>query len=112
MSKNKYLLILVILGLISFAFATNIEVSQPTQITSNEYYERGNSVVKDGSGNYWVFYGRSDEFTGNYSTGSPDNDHYSIYYKTATSIHGLVSAIPQVLPNQPTGIEKIFQATA
>ncbi len=109
MSKNKYLLILVILGLISFAFATNIEVSQPTQITSNEYYERGNSVVKDGSGNYWVFYGRSDEFTGNYSTGSPDNDHYSIYYKTATSINGLVSAIPQLLPNQPTGIEKIFQ---
>ena len=90
-------------------YAAVIEVTQPTQITNNLYYERGESILKDINNNYWMFYGRSEDFTGNYGTGNPDNHHYVIYYKTATTIEGLANATPQLVPNMPTGTDKIYQ---
>jgi hypothetical protein len=72
-----------------------IEVTQPIQVTTNSYYERGQSIVFDGS-DYWMFYGRSDSETGNYqneiSGDGVDGHNYKVYYKTAESIADLPSA--------------------
>ena len=73
-----------------------IEVSQPIQVTSNDHYERGESIVYDGT-NYWMFYGRSASCTGTYQNegGNPVDAHdYAVYFKKATTIAGLASAAP------------------
>ncbi|RLF43883.1 MAG: hypothetical protein DRN29_09370, partial [Thermoplasmata archaeon] len=82
--------LLIIVGYANAATST-IEVSQPVQVTDNTYYERGESIICDGS-NYWLFYGRSDTVTGNYGSGDPDTHDYKVYYKKATTIDGLASA--------------------
>jgi len=87
-------------------------VSQPMQITNSSYYERGESVLKDSYGQYWLFWGRSEDFTGNYGTGNPDNSHYVIYYKVANTVEGLATATAQAVPNMPpgsAGSDKIYQ---
>ncbi len=71
--------------------ASTIEVSQPTQITSNSHYERGQSIVYDGT-DYWLFYGRSASVAVPYSGGNPDVNDYVVYYKKATTVAGLASA--------------------
>jgi len=73
------------------AFAATLEVSQPTQVTSDTYYERGQSIVYDGT-DYWLFYGRSATVTGPYSSQNPDVNDYAVYYKKASTVPGLVSA--------------------
>jgi nitrous oxidase accessory protein NosD len=90
-------------------WAADLLVTQPTQVTTNAYYERGNSVLKDGSGNYWLFYGRSYDFTGNYGTGNPDNSHYEIYYNKASTVAGLATATPQVVGSMPVTADRIYQ---
>jgi len=67
-----------------------IEVSQPVQVTSNAYYERGQSITYDGT-SYWLFYGRSASVTGNYQSGNPDLHDYCIYYKKAGTLAGLAA---------------------
>ncbi|MCK4412513.1 MAG: right-handed parallel beta-helix repeat-containing protein [Candidatus Eisenbacteria sp.] len=86
-----------------------LEVSRPQQITDDIYYERGNSVLQDSGGDYWLFYGRSEDFTGHYGSGNPDNSHYVIYYKTASALEDLAAATPQPVGNMPTTLEKIYQ---
>ena len=90
---------------------STIEVSQPVQITNSSYYERGESVIKDSYGKYWLFWGRSEDFTGNYGTGNPDNYHYVIYYKVATTVDGLATATAQAVPNMPSSsdLDEIYQ---
>ncbi|UCE38802.1 MAG: hypothetical protein JSW00_06145, partial [Thermoplasmata archaeon] len=44
-----------------------VEVSQPIQLSYASYYERGQSIVHDGT-NYWLFFGRHDSFAGNYGS--------------------------------------------
>ena len=77
--------------LVTSGWAATLEVSQPVQVTSDSYYERGQSIVYDGA-NYWLFYGRSASCTDPYSSGNPDIDDYAIYYKKATTVPGLVAA--------------------
>ena len=79
-----------------------IEVSQPVQVTSNSYYERGESIVFDGS-NYWMFYGRSASCTSPYQSGNPDTHDYEIYYKKATSIAGLTGALANSISGTSNG---------
>ncbi len=100
---NHYKIIIVILSVVALlgiglpgATAT-IEVSQPVQVTSDSYYERGQSVVYDGT-YYWLFYGRSASVTGNYQNDNPDVSDYQIYYKKATTVAGLASATPAAVP--------------
>ncbi|MBU0757152.1 MAG: right-handed parallel beta-helix repeat-containing protein [Nanoarchaeota archaeon] len=106
MSKRGNLLVLYVLlvSLIYSVEAATIEVSQPLQVTSNTYYERGQAITYDGT-NYWLFYGRSTDETGNYDSGSPDDNNYEIHYKKATTISGLALAIPMMV----TGADNIFQ---
>ncbi len=73
------------------AASATIEVSLPVQVTDDGYYERGQSIVYDGT-NYWLFYGRSASVTVPYSGGNPDVHDYVVYYKKATTIAGLASA--------------------
>ncbi|UCB42583.1 MAG: right-handed parallel beta-helix repeat-containing protein [Dehalococcoidales bacterium] len=74
-----------------------LEVSQPVQVTSDSYYERGQAIRYDGA-DYWLFYGRSATVTGNYQDSNPDTHDYEIYYKKAASVAGLVGADPQAVP--------------
>jgi len=79
-----------------YAAGSIIEVSQPNQITSNSYYERGESICYDGS-DYWLIYGRSASVTGNYDSTNPDTHDYQIYFKKASSIAGFISASPNAI---------------
>jgi parallel beta-helix repeat protein len=81
------LIVLTVCG----AVAATIEVSQPTQVTSDSYYERG-QAIRYGGGYYWLFYGRSASVTGNYGNDNPDLHDYVVYYKKATTIAGLAGA--------------------
>ncbi len=67
-----------------------LEVTQPIQVTANESYERGQSIVYDGS-NYWMFFGRSEGCNDPYSSGNPDVNDYVLYYEKANSIAGFAS---------------------
>jgi len=91
------------------ALAAQIDVSQPTLVTSDAYYERGPSVLEDAGGTVWLFYGRSEDCTGHYGNSNPDNSHYVVYYKTAADAAGLAAASPQAVPDMPAGTEKIYQ---
>jgi len=77
--------------------AAIIEVSQPVQVTDSEYYERGQSIVFDGT-YYWLFYGRSNSVTWPYGAAAnhggidPDTHDYVVYYKRATTVEGLAGA--------------------
>ena len=82
-------LLLVFTGL--SVWAETIEVSQPIQLTSSPYYERGQSIVYDGS-EYWLVYGRSSSVTTTYDSGNPDTHDYGIFYRKATTIAGLATA--------------------
>jgi len=75
------------------ALAATLEVSQPVQVTSDAYYERGQAVAFDGT-DYWLIYARSTTVTGNYGTGNPDTHDYNLYYKRAATIAGLPAAAP------------------
>jgi len=93
------LILLVFCSLFSPAWGSTsniIEVSQPVQVTNDTYYERGQSIIYDGS-NYWLFYARSDSVTGNYGNANPDTHDYKIYYKKAPTIEGLASATPALI---------------
>jgi PKD repeat protein len=87
----------VILGFAMSASADTIEVSLPEQVTDNSYYERGQSIIYDGS-DYWLFYGRSASCTDSYGTGNPDLHDYEVYYKKASTIAGLETATPVKIP--------------
>jgi len=76
---------------------STISVSQPIQVTDSEYYERGQSIVYDGS-DYWLFYGRSATVTGNYQDSVPDVHDYAIFYKKASSVGGLAAATATAVP--------------
>ncbi len=65
-----------------------LEVTQPVQITTNQSYERGQSITFDGT-NYWMFYGRSEGCNESYGSGNPDVNDYVLYYEKAGSIEGL-----------------------
>ncbi len=69
----------------------HVRVSPPVQLTFDDHYGRGESIAYDGA-NYWLFYGRSESFTGTYSSGNPDIHDYQVYYKKADSIPGLAAA--------------------
>jgi parallel beta-helix repeat protein len=73
------------------AGAATLEVSQPVQVTNDNYYERGQAITFDGT-DYWLIYGRSASVTGSYATGNPDINDYGIHFKKATSVPGLVGA--------------------
>jgi len=74
-----------------------IEVSQPFQVTADAHYERGQSIIYDGT-HYWLFYGRSATVTGNYNTDNPDTHDYAVYYKKAASVFELASATAVPVP--------------
>ena len=82
---------IVLLASGSTALAATLNVSPPSQVTDNAYYERGQSLTYDGS-NYWLFYGRSASVTDPYSSGNPDVNDYVLCYKTAGSIAALAGA--------------------
>ena len=84
--------------LVTSGWAATLEVSQPVQVTSDSYYERGQAIVYDGT-NYWLFYGRSASCNTPYSgVINPDIHDYAIYYKKATTIPDLVLATPVAVP--------------
>jgi hypothetical protein len=83
--------VICLLGAANLAIAATLEVSQPTQVTNDTYYERGQSIVYDGA-DYWLFYGRSATVTGPYSSQNPDVNDYATYYKKASSVPALASA--------------------
>jgi len=91
---------LAAIALMAFAVqaadADTIDVSQPEQVTSNTYYERGQSIIYDGT-DYWLFYGRSDTVTDTYATGNPDTHDYKIYYQKASTVDGLATATPTLI---------------
>jgi len=90
-------LILMLAGtMVVYADPGVLEVSQPVQVTSDSHYERGQSIIYDGS-NYWLFYGRSVSVTGNYDNANPDVNDYQVYYKKAGSVAGLVGASPTLI---------------
>ncbi len=91
------LLAAVLLGAPVITLGAVIEVSQPVQVTSDTYYERGQAIVYDGA-DYWLFYGRSASVTGWYQNGTPDVYDYQIYYKKASTVAGLVSATATAVP--------------
>jgi len=95
----RYSVMLAIIILTTYtnvAQAASIQVSQPVQVTSNSYYERGQSIFYDGA-NYWLFYGRSASVTGSYSSSNPDIHDYVVYYKKAASVAGLAAATPTLV---------------
>ncbi len=94
--KMKKCILYAIFFVLLLNMVSAIEVSQPVQVTYNTHYERGESIVYDGS-NYWLFYGRSDSITGNYNNANPDINDYRVYYKKANSISGLKNATPVLL---------------
>ncbi|MCK4548113.1 MAG: right-handed parallel beta-helix repeat-containing protein [Candidatus Eisenbacteria sp.] len=99
----------VLLG-VAPALAADIDVSQPVQVTNSTYYERGNSILEDSYGNFWLFWGQSYDYTGNYAgPGNPDNHHYEIFYKTAGSIAALAGAAVQPVGSMPTTADRIYQ---
>ncbi|UCH89609.1 MAG: hypothetical protein JSV49_02880 [Thermoplasmata archaeon] len=83
---------------------STIEVSDPIRLTSDSYYERGQSITK-GGGYYWLFWGRSTDETGNYDTGDPDGATYDTYFMKATTLAGLESGSPTAV----TGADNIYQ---
>ncbi|MCK4512970.1 hypothetical protein KAW64_14590, partial [bacterium] len=89
--------IALLLTVVTSGWAATLEVTQPVQVTSDTYYERGQAVVYDGA-SYWLFYGRSASCTGTYETGVPDVHDYAIYYKKAATVPGLVSATATAVP--------------
>jgi len=93
MKRMRTLVIAVALlaMLVSSGEATTRKVSQPVQLTSDSYYERGQSIVYDGA-DYWLFYGRSATCTVPYSGGNPDLSDYVLYYKKAGTVADLASA--------------------
>jgi len=105
--KGKYVLGLCMLGMVVIlamtttanAATSTIYVSQPTQVTNSEYYERGESIAYDGT-YYWLFYGRSDSVTGNYDNDNPDTHDYKVYYKKATTIEGLAGATANLVTGE------------
>ena len=93
------------LGVVGGSTAT-IDVSQPTQVTSDSYYERGESIAFDGT-DYWLFWGRSTTCTGNYDNpgeAKVDDSNYALYYKKASSIAGLASATATRITDAGTSI--------
>ncbi len=91
-------IVLAALMLGSSAWAVTREISQPVQVTSDSYYERGQAVTFDGS-QYWLFYGRSAGVTGYYQNSNPDTHDYEIFYKKASQIEDL----PEAAASQITG---------
>lgn len=89
--KTKIFLMTVLIFIPLLVAAATLEVSQPVQVTNNTYYERGQSIVYDGT-NYWLFYGRSASNQSNYGGVDPDLHDYVIYYKKAGSVADLAAA--------------------
>jgi hypothetical protein len=83
--------VFMVAGTIAVTSAATLEVTQPVKLTSNAYYERGQSMVYDGA-DYWLFYGRSATVTGNYGNDNPDVNDYVVYYKKASSVPALAGA--------------------
>lgn len=81
-----------------------IEVTQPSQVSDDSHYERGESIAYNGSG-YWLFYGRHTSITGHYGDSNPDDSNYEIYHKKASSISGLETASASMV----TGADNIYQ---
>ncbi|MCK4680024.1 right-handed parallel beta-helix repeat-containing protein, partial [bacterium] len=78
--------------LVTSGWAATLEVTQPVQVTSDSYYERGQAIVYDGA-DYWLFYGRSASCNTPYSGATnPDVSDYVLYYKKAGTVTGLASA--------------------
>ncbi|MDD4052431.1 MAG: hypothetical protein PHR28_11120, partial [candidate division Zixibacteria bacterium] len=92
-----------ILCLFGAAMAADIDVSQPTNLTDNDRFDRNPSVIYDGS-DYWLFYTKGDNGgvrgVGGYD---PDADSYVVYYKTASSLSGLTAATETKLDQSETG---------
>jgi len=86
---------LVVICLAGVLMAATIDVSQPVQVTADSYYERGQSVVYDGT-SYWLFYGGSASVTGNYDTTNPDTHDYIVYYKKSRVSRQAVSEKRQI----------------
>jgi hypothetical protein len=90
------------------ASAATIEVSGATYLTDNGKYDR-NPFVYHGGSNYWLFYTKGDRAepaVRAVDSYSPDDDAYTIYYKTAGSISGLAGAPEVLVPpsvSRPTG---------
>ena len=102
-------LALVLIPGIAGATTDPIEISQPVQISSDSHYERGNSALKDGDGDFWLFWGRHESFEGNYGSGNPDDSKYEIFYKKAGTVAGLETATALPVGNMPTTADKIYQ---
>jgi len=105
--KKTFIFLVTLALVLSFSLVTatpvvadpdpgTIDVSQPVQVSSDTHYERGQSIIYDGS-NYWLFYGRSDSVTDTYESGNPDTHDYRIYYKKASTVSGLAAATPTLL---------------
>jgi hypothetical protein len=101
--------VIVVLSLVTAfgigeAVAATVEVSQPVQVTTSDYYERGQSIVY-GGGWYWLFYGRSATETDSYQSGDPDGvADYQLYYQRAKRVAGLASAQPSSITTSFTDI--------
>ena len=71
-------------------FAATVEVSLPTQLTTDTHYDRNPSVFKAIDGKWWLFFARSQTDFNGYGcdeSGVPlncDSDAYDIYYMSST----------------------------
>ncbi len=79
------------------ALADTLNVNNvPTKLTGNTNYGRNPSIVKF-AGNYYLFYTVSQN-GGERDPYDPDADSYGIWYKKASTIAGLETATPTLIP--------------
>jgi len=98
---------------------TTREVSKPIQITDNVRYERGGDLTY-GNGYYWLVYslsylvgGDDPDFEVYGATGVCDHSDYRMYYKKATTIQGLASALPiQLMYDSNPAFDQISNGNA
>ncbi|MBC7128618.1 MAG: right-handed parallel beta-helix repeat-containing protein [Thermoplasmatales archaeon] len=101
--KGKYWIYgLILFGLvIALSCAVKgatIDVSQPKALTDDEGADWSADILKIGS-DYWLFYTHNDTVKNHADGVGSEYCKYSIKYRTASSIDGLLTATPQTIPN-------------
>ena len=65
-------------------FAATVEVSLPTQLTTDTHYDRNPSAFKAIDGTYWLFFARGQTTPAIRPAYDPDSDSYDIYFITSS----------------------------
>jgi len=100
--------IIIIFLMVCIAITGTVEGSKPTdhapiQITTDPHYDRNPSVFQGKDGNYWLFFTRGNDDRGirDFDGYNPDNDFYSVWYKSAKKLADLQHAMETKVPIDP-----------